>query len=128
SSGMGVTVRPEQSVPCFLPNRPREAGSTGRCHRREGPESPTGWRGGGDAVKTASAAKIAAQFNDYLEASREQPVLITRNGKPVAMLLAVQDKAEAERLAAGHSRTLRSIFEEAHEQLQQGGGVPHDQF
>ncbi len=79
-------------------------------------------------MKIASAARIAAQFNDYLEASREQPVLITRKGKPVAVLLAVRDKAEAEQLAAGHSRSLRSIFEEAHEQIRKGGGVPHDQF
>jgi prevent-host-death family protein len=79
-------------------------------------------------VKTASAAKIAAQFNDYLEASREQPVLITRNGKPVAVLLAVQDRAEAEQLAGRGSRSLRSIFEEAHEQLQKGEGIPEDQF
>jgi prevent-host-death family protein len=79
-------------------------------------------------MKTASAAKIAAQFDDYLEASCEQPVLITRNGKPVAVLLAVQDKAEAEQLAVGRSRSLRSIFEEAHEQIQKGGGIPHDQF
>src|SRR5438477_9048665 len=71
---------------------------------------------------------MAAQFNDYLEASREQPVLITRNGKPVAVLLAVHDKAEAEQLAADHSRSLRSIFEEAHEQIQKEGAIPHDQF
>jgi prevent-host-death family protein len=79
-------------------------------------------------VKTASAAQIAAQFNDYLEASREQPVLITRNGKPVAVLVAVQDKAEAEQITGSRPRTLRSIFEKAHEQIEQGGGIPHDQF
>jgi prevent-host-death family protein len=79
-------------------------------------------------VKTASAAKLAAQFNDYLDASLEQPVLITRNGKPVAVLLAVQDKAEAERLVEGRPRALRSIFEEAHEQIEKGGGIPSDQF
>ena len=79
-------------------------------------------------MKTVSAAKMAAQFNDYLEASREQPVLVTRNGKPVAVLLAVQDKAEAEQLALGRLRSLRSIFEEAHEQIEKGGGIPHDQF
>ena len=79
-------------------------------------------------MKTASAAKIAARFNEYLEASRQQPVLITRNGKPVAVLLAVQDKAEAEQLASGRLRSLRSIFEEAHEQLEKEGGIPHDQF
>jgi len=79
-------------------------------------------------VKTASAAKIAAHFHDYLEASREQPVLVTENGKPVAVLLAVQDKAEAEQLLLDRSRSLRSIFAEAHEQIQKGGGIPHDQF
>jgi hypothetical protein len=55
-------------------------------------------------------------------------VLITRNGKPVAVLLAVQDKADAEQLAAGRLRSLRSIFEEAHEQLEKGSGIPQDQF
>jgi hypothetical protein len=44
----------------------------------------------------------------------------------VAILLGVQDKAEAKRLAG--RRSLRSIFEEAHEQLQQGRGIPHDEF
>jgi prevent-host-death family protein len=79
-------------------------------------------------VKTASAAKIAAQFNDYLEVSRRQPVLITSNGKPVAVLVAVSGKAEAARIASGHPRSLRSIFEEAHDQLEKGGGIPHEEF
>lgn len=79
-------------------------------------------------MKTASAAEVAAQFDEYLEASREQPVLVTRNGKPVAVLLAVQNKAGAEQAALCRSRSLRSIFQEAHEQLQQGAGIPHDQF
>jgi prevent-host-death family protein len=79
-------------------------------------------------MKTASAAKMAAQFDDFLEASRQQPVLVTRNGKPVAVLLAVQDKAEAERLASSRARSLRSVFQEAHEQLQQARGIPHDKF
>jgi prevent-host-death family protein len=78
-------------------------------------------------MKTASAAKIAADFNEYLDASRDQPVLITRNGKAVAMLLAVQDKADAEQIAV-RRRSLRSIFQEAHEQIEKGGGIPHDQF
>ena len=79
-------------------------------------------------MKSASATKIAAKFNDYLKAIREQPLLITRNGKAVAVLLAVQDKAHAETLAVDRSRSLRSIFEEAHEQIRKGGGIPHDQF
>jgi prevent-host-death family protein len=79
-------------------------------------------------VKTASAAEIAAQFNNYLEASREQPVLITRNGKPVAVLLAVRDKAQAEELVGRRPRSLRSVFAKAHAQLERGEGIPHEEF
>jgi prevent-host-death family protein len=79
-------------------------------------------------VKTASAAEIAARLNDYLETSREQPVLITRNGKPVAVLLAVRDKAQAEELAGRRPRSLRSVFAKAHAQLERGEGIPHDEF
>ncbi len=79
-------------------------------------------------MKTVSAAKVAAQFNDYLEASQEQPVLVTQNGKPVAVLFSVQNRDEAEQLAAGRVRSLRSVLQEAHENLEQGAGIPHEQF
>ena len=79
-------------------------------------------------MRTASAAQVAAEFYAYLKASREQPLVVTHHGKPVAVLVAVRDDAEAERLASGRLRSLRSVFEEAHEQLQKGGGIPHDQF
>lgn len=79
-------------------------------------------------MKKASAAKIAAKFDEYLEASLDQPVLVTRNGKPVAVLVAVQNRAEAERVAAGGSRSLRSVLAEGHEQVQKSGDIPHNQF
>ena len=79
-------------------------------------------------MKTATAAKIAAQFNEFLADSQDGPILVTRNGKPVAMLLAVQDKKEAEQLAASHSRSLRSVFEESQKRIEEEGTIPHDQF
>lgn len=78
-------------------------------------------------MKSASAAKVAARFDDYLQASRKQPVLVTRNGKPVAVLLAVRNKREAEKLASA-PRSLRSVFKQAHEEIEVGGGIPHDDF
>jgi prevent-host-death family protein len=79
-------------------------------------------------VKRVTAAKLAAEFNEYLEASQEQPVLVTRNGKAVAVLLAVRNTKEAEQLAKGRPRTLRSVLKEGHEQIQEGKGIPHDEF
>lgn len=79
-------------------------------------------------MKSASAAKIAARFDEYLGASRKEPMLITRNRKPVALLLAVEDKAEAQRLAVRGFLSLRSVFEAAHAGLESGRAIPHDQF
>ena len=79
-------------------------------------------------MKTASVTKVAAQFNDYLEASREQPVVVTRNGKPVAVLVSVSNRTEAEQFSRGHPRSLRSIFQQATEQIEQRGGIPNEQF
>ena len=39
----------------------------------------------------------------YLKASTEGPVVVTRNGKAVAVLLAVTDDDELERLLLAHS-------------------------
>jgi prevent-host-death family protein len=79
-------------------------------------------------MKTASAAKVAAQFDDYLAASQQQPVLVTRNGKPVAVLVAVRNKRDAEELAASPRRSLKSIFKKAHEQIDERGGISHEEF
>lgn len=79
-------------------------------------------------MKTASAAKVAAQFHEFLDASQEQPVLVTRNGKPVAVLMAVRNKAEAEELVQPRGRTLRSVLQAGSEQIEQTGGIPHEEF
>ena len=78
-------------------------------------------------MKSASAAKVAARFDDYLQVSREHPVLVTRNGKPVAVLLGVRNKREAEKLASP-PRSLRSVFKQAHDQIEHGDGIPHEEF
>ena len=43
-------------------------------------------------------------------------------------LLACRARMEAEEFAGDRPHSLRSIFEEAHEQIENGGGIPHDQF
>ena len=46
----------------------------------------------------------------------------------MAVLVAVRNKAEAEKLTASQVHSLRSIFQEAHEQIEQGSGILHDEF
>jgi len=51
-------------------------------------------------VKIASVAEVKAQFSAYLKESEKGVVIVTRNGRPVAALLAVQDDEEARGLPA----------------------------
>ena len=49
-------------------------------------------------MKIASVADVKARLSAYLKESQEGPVIVTRNGKAVAVLLAVTDEDELERL------------------------------
>lgn len=79
-------------------------------------------------MKIASVAEIKARLSDYLKASAVGPVIVTRNGKAVAVLLGVNDDDELERLILGHSKKLRAILDAADRRIDQGAGIGHDEF
>jgi len=79
-------------------------------------------------MKTASVAEIKANLNAYVRASAESPVIVTRNGKPVAVLISPADEDELERLVLGYSTRFRSILKKSKLQIDKGRGIPHEQF
>lgn len=79
-------------------------------------------------MKIASVAEVKAQFSAYLKESEQGLVIVTRNGKPVAALLAVQDDEELERLVLAHSARLRTILERSRRQIHEGQGIGHEDF
>jgi prevent-host-death family protein len=78
-------------------------------------------------MKIASLAQVKAQFSAYLKDSEHGPVIVTRNGKPVAVLLGVRDD-DVEQLALAHSSHLRKILEAARTEIREGKGIGHDEF
>jgi prevent-host-death family protein len=54
-------------------------------------------------MKIASVADVKARFSAFVKASENGPVIGTRNGRPVAVLLALQDEDEIERLVLDRS-------------------------
>jgi prevent-host-death family protein len=66
--------------------------------------------------------------SSYLKASAAGPVVVTRNGKAVAVLLGVEDDDELERLLLAHSRKLRAILDAAERRIDAGAGIDHDEF
>ncbi|MFN8504641.1 type II toxin-antitoxin system Phd/YefM family antitoxin [Kouleothrix sp.] len=79
-------------------------------------------------MKIASVADVKANLSAYIKASEDELVVITKNGKPVAVLLPMKDDDELERLTLAYSRRFQTILQEAREQLRTTGGIPHDDF
>jgi prevent-host-death family protein len=79
-------------------------------------------------VSSATVAELQADFGTYLKETESGPVVVTRRGKPVAVLLAVEEGDELERLLLAHSPRLRAILSAAKRRLDRGEGIPHEQF
>jgi prevent-host-death family protein len=79
-------------------------------------------------MKIAPVAEIKAKFSAYLKASEEGPVIVTRNGKPVAVLLSVEDEEELERLILTYSPKFQEMLLAAERQIQAGEGISHEDF
>jgi prevent-host-death family protein len=79
-------------------------------------------------MKIAPVADVKAHLSGYIEETREEPVVITKNGRPVAMLVAVsnEDEGELERLVLAHSPRFRRLLERAEESIREGRGIRHD--
>jgi len=79
-------------------------------------------------VKVATQNEVAAHFSEYVKAAKKGPVVVTSNGRPVAVLLSSGSEEDVERLLMGHSPRLQSILEAARKRFREGRGIPHEAF
>jgi prevent-host-death family protein len=79
-------------------------------------------------MKIASVADVKARLSAYLKESEAGPVIVTRNGKAVAVLLAVADDDELERLVLAHSPKFQALLDKSRREIEETGGIPHEQF
>ncbi len=54
--------------------------------------------------------------------------MVTKNGKPVAVLLGVTDEEEIERLVLAYSRRFQALLARGRQQIQETGGIAHKDF
>ena len=79
-------------------------------------------------MKIASIADVKAKLSGYIKDSEQGPVIVTRNGKPVAVLLSVNEEDEIERLILAYSPKFQVILAAAEQQVRGGQGIKHDVF
>jgi prevent-host-death family protein len=79
-------------------------------------------------MKIVPLAEVKAKFSAYVKESAAGPVIVTRNGKPVAVLLGVEDEAELERLVLGYTPRFQALIAAAREQVEVGKGIGHEEI
>ena len=60
-------------------------------------------------MKIASVADVKAKLSGYIKDSEQGPVVVTKNGRPVAVLLSVSDEDEIERLIMPYTNPLEAL-------------------
>ena len=79
-------------------------------------------------MKMASVAEIKSQFSALVRASEAGPVVVTRNGRPVAVIVGIQDEDEIERLLMAYPPQLQAIVAASRKQIREGNVLSHDEF
>jgi prevent-host-death family protein len=80
-------------------------------------------------MRIAPVADVKARLSAYLEqCETEGPIVITRNGKAVAVLLAPADDDDLERLMLARSPRFQAMLNRSRQSLQEGKGLSEKAF
>ena len=79
-------------------------------------------------MRIAPIAEIKAHFSAFLKESEKGPIVVTKNGKPVGVLLGLVDEDEIERLIIAYSPKFQSILARGRQEIQRTGGIEHEGF
>ena len=80
-------------------------------------------------MKIVSLAEVKAKLSAYLrEAEKSGPVVVTRNGKAVAVILAPADDEDLEHLLLSRSPRFQALLEKSKGSIRAGNALTHREF
>ena len=80
-------------------------------------------------MTVASLAEIKAKFSAYLhEAEATGPVVVTRKGRAVAVIVAPTDDNDLESILLSRSPKFRSLLNKSRRSISAGKAETHEQF
>jgi prevent-host-death family protein len=80
-------------------------------------------------MKIVPLAEVKARLSAYLDqAETEGPIIITRNGKAVAVLVAPRDDSDLESLILSRSPRFQALLDKSRESIRAGKGLSEKNF
>lgn len=80
-------------------------------------------------MRIAPLADVKARLSAYVdECGSKGPIVITRNGKAVAVLVAPTDDDDLERLILARSPRFQALLENSRRSIAAGEGLTEDEF
>jgi len=80
-------------------------------------------------MKVASIAEVKAKLSAYVqEAEDSGPVVVTRNGKAVAVIVAPTDDDDLESILLSRSPRFRNLLDRSRASIKRGEGQAHEEF
>ncbi|HEB09710.1 MAG TPA: type II toxin-antitoxin system Phd/YefM family antitoxin [Spirochaetales bacterium] len=80
-------------------------------------------------MRVASLAEVKTKLSTYVkEAEESGPVVITRNGKAVAVILAPVDDDDLERILLSRSPRFQALLNKSRKSIGVGNAVSHEEF
>lgn len=74
-------------------------------------------------MKIAPLAEVKDHFSAYIDESHESPIIVTRNGRPVAMIIAIEDEDDLDTLLLVHDQRFLQLLEDARQRVRVTGGM-----
>jgi prevent-host-death family protein len=80
-------------------------------------------------MRVAPVADVKARLSAYLERIKsEGPIVITRNGRAVAVLLAPANDDDLEQILLSRSPRFQALLNRSRKSIREGNGLSHKDF
>lgn len=79
-------------------------------------------------MKIAPLAEVKDRLSAYIDAARESAIVVTRSGKPVALLTSIREDDDLDRLLLAHDPQFARLLERARERVRAGRYLTSAQF
>ena len=79
-------------------------------------------------MKIAPLAEVKDRLSAYIDAAKESAIVVTRNGKPVALLTPIREDDDLDSLLLTHDRRFIRLLAEARDRVRAGQYLTNEQF